>query len=86
MMKNNSNIPLVMFAKAPIAGQVKTRLTSQCSYEQAASIAEILLLESLTKVVNYWPGKVYLSIWQYNEHPFIRSMICLLYTSPSPRD
>jgi len=75
MKKNSSDIPLVMFAKAPIAGQVKTRLTPHCSYEQAAAIAEILLQESLSKVVKYWPGQVYLSIWQYNEHPFIKSMI-----------
>ncbi len=75
MIKSNPNIPLVLFAKAPIAGQVKTRLTTDCSQQQAADIAEILLKESLAKAIRYWPGKVYLSIWQFEQHPFIVSLL-----------
>ena len=75
MSDDRSKIPLVLFAKAPIAGNVKTRLTSHCSDQQAAAIAEILIEASLGKVLQYWPGKVYLSVWQFDQHPFIVSML-----------
>lgn len=71
----SSEVPLLLFAKAPIAGQVKTRLTSDCSPMQAAAIAEILIEESLKAVTQFWPGKVYLSVWQQNKHPFIVKMM-----------
>ncbi len=70
-----SDIPLVLFAKAPIAGKVKTRLTQHCTPQQAAAIAEILIEESLKRALRYWPGKVYLSIWQFDQHPFITTML-----------
>lgn len=75
MTKKSTEIPLVLFAKAPIAGKVKTRLTSDCSYQQAAEIAKIILEESLAKAVQHWPGKVFLSVWHFNQHPFIVSML-----------
>ena len=69
------NIPLFLFAKAPIAGKVKTRLQSHCSAEQSAEIAKILLEESIIKASKYWPGKVYLSVALDAEHPFLMSML-----------
>lgn len=68
-------VPLFLFAKAPIAGQVKTRLQSHCSARQAADIAEILLEESLKQVVEHWPGDVLLSVWLDHHHAFIQSML-----------
>ncbi len=67
-------IPLLLFAKAPIAGRVKTRLHSHCSAQQAAKIAEILLHASLAKVCQHWPGEVYLSTWIDFDHPFLLKM------------
>jgi len=68
-------IPLFLFAKAPIAGKVKTRLQSHCSAEQAADIAEILLEESIKRATQSWPGEVFLSVWLDDQHPFIQRML-----------
>lgn len=74
MTVRKSQIPLLLFAKAPIAGQVKTRLTSHCSAEQAAEIAEILIEASIRVAAEHWPGQVCLSVWQIEAHPFISKM------------
>jgi len=71
----DKQIPLLLFAKAPIAGKVKTRLTTHCSEHQAAEIAKILIDESLKVAVHYWPGRVLLSVWQQREHIFIKDML-----------
>ena len=69
------NIPLFLFAKAPIPGKVKTRLQSHCSAEQAAEIAKVLLEESIIKAVNHWPGKVYVSVALDEHHSFLKLML-----------
>lgn len=68
------SIPLLLFAKAPIAGQVKTRLQPHCSDQQAAAIAQILLEQSIIKAKQYWPGIVYLSVWLDRDHEFLLQM------------
>ena len=70
-----SDIPLLLFAKAPVAGKVKTRLQSHCSAQQAADIACLLIQASLQNVCKYWPGKVYLSVWLDHAHPFFQQML-----------
>jgi len=70
----SENLPLLLFAKAPIPGKVKTRLQSHCSAEQAAQIAEVLLEESLIQATTHWPGNVYLSVALDSEHPFLQKM------------
>ena len=70
----NKPLPLLLFAKAPIAGKVKTRLQSHCSAEQAAAIAEVLLEESIKKACEYWPGRVLLSVALDANHHFLRKM------------
>lgn len=67
-------LPLIIFAKAPIAGQVKTRLQSHCSAAQAAEIAEILLSQTLHKATQAWPGRVILSVSLDSDHPLFRQM------------
>jgi len=69
------SIPLIVFAKAPIAGQVKTRLQSHCSAQQAAEIAKLLLDECLSKVTAVWPGAIFLSVANDQQHPFILKMV-----------
>ncbi len=64
-------IPLLIFAKAPYAGKVKTRLLSHCSAQQAAEIAEILLEETLRVCKHAWPGKVLIAYWPAGNHPTI---------------
>jgi len=68
-------IPLLLFAKAPIAGKVKTRLQSNCSAEQAAEIAKVLLEESIIKATGFWPGTVYLSVALDIDHVFLQEML-----------
>ena len=68
-------IPLLLFAKAPIAGKVKTRLQSHCSAEKAAEIAKVLLEESVVKATRFWPGEVYLSVALDEQHPFLQKMV-----------
>ena len=75
MMNKGADIPLLLFAKAPIAGKVKTRLTTHCTPLQAAKIAEILIDRSLHAATEYWPGSVCLSVWQDQDHAFINSML-----------
>ena len=75
MSDTQREIPLLMFAKAPIAGKVKTRLTTDCSDEQAAEIAKIIMHESLHLAIQNWPGQVYLSVWHDADHPFILEML-----------
>ncbi len=67
----SSTIPLLLFAKAPIAGKVKTRLQTHCSAQQAADIAAILLQTSLEKACQSWPGDVFISTWLERENSFL---------------
>lgn len=69
-----SSIPLLVFAKVPEAGSVKTRLQTNCSAEQAADIAEILLNATLRQVTRHWPGKVILSCWPSDRHDTVKGL------------
>ena len=55
-------IPLILFAKQPRAGEVKTRLQPPLSPRQAAAVAEILIRITLTRAVRYWPGPCVLAL------------------------
>ena len=68
------DIPLIVFAKAPIAGKVKTRLQPNCSALQAAEIAKLLLDECLANVSAIWPGPLLLSVALDHQNPFILKM------------
>jgi len=69
------DVPLLLFAKAPIAGRVKTRLRTHCSAQQAADIAKILMEASVKKAISHWPGAVYLSVWLDQEHDFFKHIL-----------
>ena len=69
-----SQIPLVLFAKAPQAGLVKTRLHSHCSPQQAAEIAKILLRQTIEKIQTHWPGKIVLSVWPNQQDPYLQQL------------
>ena len=63
---------VIIFAKAPEPGKVKTRLTTQLSPEQAAQIHERLVLHTLN-TISLVPG-VKAELWcaPTSEHPFFR--------------
>lgn len=71
----SADIPLLLFAKAPIAGKVKTRLMTNCSAEQAAEIAKELMRASIQRACECWPGDVYLSAWLDLDHHFFKHML-----------
>jgi hypothetical protein len=73
-MTQCNNIPLFVYAKAPVAGEVKTRLQSNCSAEQAADIAEILLTETVRRCHVAWPGELIISVGNEPEHPFVKAL------------
>ena len=64
------SIPLILFAKAPVAGKVKTRLQPDCSAEQAAEIAKVLMEQTIKNAKQYWAGDVWLYVWPSAEHDF----------------
>ena len=74
MNRFDPEIPLFLFAKAPIAGKVKTRLQPHCNAQQAADIAKILLEAAVKRCVGAWRGEVKLSVWLDREDDFLQSI------------
>lgn len=68
------DIPLILFAKAPVEGEVKTRLMPQLTRQQATRVAEVLLEETIKLARDAWQGKVVLAVWPSVNHPFILQM------------
>ena len=73
-MESNRVIPLVIFAKAPIPGQVKTRLQPQLTPRESADVARLLLQITIHKAVQFWPGEIILSAGLDARHPFLVEM------------
>lgn len=65
---------LIIFAKQPVAGQVKTRLHQAYTAEEAARIAEFSLRSTLELVTATWPGEVYLYAWPDSTHPLFKEL------------
>jgi len=70
-----NDIPLILFAKQPNPGLVKTRLQPELSKGEAAEVAEVLLHETLKLATNTWRGKVVLAVWPDENHPFIQEQL-----------
>lgn len=66
------NIPLILFAKAPVEGKVKTRLTPRLTAKQATQVAEVLLEETIKLARQSWGGDIVLAVWPTLDHPFIQ--------------
>ncbi len=65
---------LMIFAKQPIPGQVKTRLQPEYTPEQAAEIAARLMRETVALAVSSWPDPIYLCGAPSADHPAFREM------------
>ena len=48
---STADATLLILAKAPVAGRVKTRLCPPCSPEQAATLAEAAIVDTLAAAV-----------------------------------
>ena len=71
----HADIPLLLFAKAPVPGQAKTRMHSVYTPDQAAIIAQRLLEMSIQNAQAHWQGSVHLCVWPNATHPFLQKMI-----------
>lgn len=65
---------LILFAKQPIPGQVKTRLMPEYSAEQAAEIAAFMTRATVELAVSAWPGEVYLYCAPHADHALFREL------------
>ncbi len=65
---------LMIFAKQPRPGQVKTRLQPEYSCEQAAEIAAFLIRETVELAVASWPGATYLCAAPDTDHPLFQDL------------
>lgn len=68
-------IPLIIFAKIPEAGKVKTRLQPHCTAEQAQAIAKILLELTIENAVKNWSSEVVVSVWPQRSNAYIDSLV-----------
>ncbi len=65
---------LILFAKQPIPGEVKTRLQPHYSPEQVAQIAEFLICDTAKLAATNWPSDVYLYGAPGTDHPLFRRL------------
>jgi rSAM/selenodomain-associated transferase 1 len=67
----SSDCHLIVFAKAPVPGKVKTRLVPSLGALAAARLYERMVLHSLSTAVNSRVGLVHLWCTPSTEHPFL---------------
>jgi uncharacterized protein len=65
---------LLIFAKQPVPGKVKTRLQPDYSPEKSAEIASFMIRATVELAVTAWPGDVMLYAWPDIEHPLFRQL------------
>jgi len=68
------NPALVIFAKQPVAGKVKTRLAKHCGEQTAADIASLLVTETVKLCAQVWPGPKILYCWPDSDHDLFRTL------------
>jgi uncharacterized protein len=66
---------LVIFAKAPIAGQVKTRLCPPLTLEQAAELYEGFLIDTVSRACSLAEVRVFLAITPADSEPIFRTLL-----------
>jgi len=66
---------LVIFAKAPIAGQVKTRLCPPLTLEQAAELATCFLIDIVERACLLPDVEVYIAFTPADSEPYFREIL-----------
>lgn len=66
---------IVIFAKAPIAGQVKTRLCPPLTSEQAARLYESFLLDTVARACSLSEVRVFVAITPADSEPLFRALL-----------
>jgi rSAM/selenodomain-associated transferase 1 len=65
---------LILFARQPIAGQVKTRLQPEYSPERAAEIAAFMIRATVELAVSVWPGDVAMYVSPDPDHSLFHDL------------
>ena len=65
---------LILFAKKPVPGQVKTRLQPDYLPEQAAEIASFLIRATTELAISAWPGEIALYVWPDCNHALFHEL------------
>ncbi|MBI3574717.1 MAG: TIGR04282 family arsenosugar biosynthesis glycosyltransferase [Gammaproteobacteria bacterium] len=65
---------LIVFAKQPLAGQVKSRLQPEYTPQEAAEIAALLIRATVELAVASWPGEIYLYGAPDARHPLFEEL------------
>ncbi len=65
---------LILFARQPIAGQVKTRLQPDYSPGRTAEIAAFMIRATVELAVSAWPGEVSLYVSPDPDHPLFHEL------------
>jgi uncharacterized protein len=73
MMKNKGTA-LIIFAKSPVPGQVKTRLIPELGQEKATALYEELLLRTINTSIKSNANEVQLWISGNDQHPFFKKI------------
>ena len=70
-----ASFPLFLFAKAPVAGRVKTRMQPALTAEQSAELATEMMWQSADKVSTFWPGNFTLSVTPDRSHRLFSQLV-----------
>lgn len=65
---------LILFAKSPLSGRVKTRLMPELSADEAAQVAAVLVRTTVQQAAQNWPGPVSICVWPDHNHPLFASL------------
>lgn len=76
---------LILFARQPVPGQVKTRLQPDYSPEKAAEIAAFMIRATVELAVSAWPGNVSLYVWPGPDHLLFRQLARELHVQLVPQ-
>jgi len=66
---------LIVFAKYPVPGSVKTRIALHCGNDAAAELAATLMIETAKLVVRAWPGPRVLYCWPDTDEALFKDIM-----------
>lgn len=66
---NGTDPTLIVFARTPVPGAVKTRFTPPCTPAQAAALASAMIRHTVRLAARHWPGPLRVAVWPGVDHP-----------------
>lgn len=74
MCSDSSNRRLIIFSKAPVAGQVKTRLQPDIGPEACAELQERMIRKTLVTAIASSADRILLYTWPDTHHPLFQDL------------